>query len=261
VSKSVVPLKCIHESVNLLIVTDSAEKWISLTDMLKSLNIFSISITISIKAAICQIHNAHYHICFFDIDVCGIEAENYEFVRSLVNSSVCIGLSIKGSAEKASNCIKAGILDIIELKELEKLKKQLMQLLQKSIVLSIFYPNYRWWHDDMAAVAINSLLNFTKVNVMNWAANIGVSETRLRKLCETKFSSPPKHICFIHNCYHTALTLSGDNFDSLISNGRLSSVIEETMKMESYFNLNYSLFHSLLKKKRLTEVFKLYTPN
>lgn len=246
-SELIVPLKCIHESVNLLMITSSAEKWSALTEILTSLNIFSISSVDSKKNSLRQIYSTHYHICFIDIDIDGIETENYQFVHSLANSSVCIGLSIKGSAEKAFNCIKAGMLDIVELKEKQILKKQLTLLLQKSIVLSIFYPNYRWWHDDMAAIAINSLSNFTKVNVMNWAAYIGVSETRLRKLCETKFSSAPKHICFIHNCYHAALTFSY-NIDSIVSKCLSSSVIEEAMKMESYFNLNYRLFHELIKR-------------
>jgi hypothetical protein len=241
------PFSFLDQTVNILIVSSSTENIVQFETILQPFHIFSLLSVKTLQDAITTMATNRIHICFLDLCTNETKAASSNFIRSITNSTVCIGFSTECSATRVITSVKNGILEVINISGGLQLTPEFSVLLCKSIIVALFYPTYRWWHDDMVANVINTLLTLPKANVTAWAIKAGISATRLRTVCETKFTCSPKHISFIYNCYSLALS-----YISRCGNtGRRclpeAVALKEEFKLKCYFHSNYSSFSYLLK--------------
>jgi hypothetical protein len=241
------PFSFLHQTVNILIVSSSAENIEQFKSILQPFYIFSLSSAETLQNAMNITSANRIHICFLDLCINETKAANSNFIRSLTNSTVCIGFSTECSATRVITSVKNGILEVINTSGGLQCTPELTALLCKSIIVALFYPNYRWWHDDMVANVINTLLSLPKANVSSWALKSGISATRLRTVCETKFTSSPKHICFIYNCYSMVLSYISRSGNTDKKSLPEAILLKEEFKLKCYFHSNYSSFSYLLK--------------
>jgi len=241
------PFSFLNQTVNIMIVSSLAENIEQFKTILDPFHIFSLSSAETLHDAMTIFASNRIHICFLDLCINETKAASSTFIRSMTNKTVCIGFSTECSATRVITSVKNGILEVMNISGGIQLTREFTALLCKSIVIALFYPNYRWWHDDMVANAINTLLTLHKANVTTWAIKAGISSTRLRTVCETKFVCSPKHICFIYNCYSLALSYisRSENSDKRVLPEE--SILKEEFKLKCYFHSNYSSFSFLLK--------------
>lgn len=244
------PFSFLNQTVNILIVSSFADNIMQFKTILQPFSMFSLSSAVTLQDAINTMATNRIHICFLDLCSNETKAASSNFIRSISNSTACIGFSTECSATRVINSVKNGILEVINISGGLKLTPEFTALLCKSTIVALFYPTYRWWHDDMVANVINTLLTLPKANVTAWAIKAGISSTRLRTVCETKFTCSPKHISFIYNCYSLALSYlagSGNTEKKVFPDANL---LKEEFKLKCYFHSNYSSFSYLLKGTR-----------
>jgi hypothetical protein len=244
------PFSFLHQTINILIVSSTPENIDQFKSILHPFHIFSLSSAGTLQDAMNAITTNRIHICFLDLCINETKAASSNFIRSITNSTVCIGFSTECSATRVITSVKNGILEVINISGGLKLNQEFTALLCKSVLVALFYPNYRWWHDDMVANVINTLLSLPKANVTAWANKTGISATRLRTVCETKFTCSPKHISFIYNCFSLALSYISRNGNADKKGLTEANLLKEEFKLKCYYHSNYSSFSYLLKGTR-----------
>ncbi len=241
------PFSFLDQTVNILIVSSSVENIAQFKSILQPFHIFSISSAKTIQDATNTLATHRIHICFLDLCINETKAASSNFIRSITNNTVCNGFSTECSATRVITSVKNGILEVINISGGLQLSPEFTALLCKSIIVALFYPNYRWWHDDMVANVINTLLTLPKASVTAWAMKAGISATRLRTVCETKFSCSPKYISFFYNCYSLVLSYISHCEESEKKGLSEAAILKEEFKLKCYFHSNYSSFSYLLK--------------
>jgi len=252
------PFSFLNQTVNILIVSSSPENIVLFETILHPFRIFSLSSAKTLQDAGNIMLTNRIHICFLDLCINETKAASSNFIRSITNDTVCIGFSTECSATRVITSVKNGILEVINISSGLQLSPEFTALLCKSIIVALFYPNYRWWHDDMVANVMNTLLTLPKASVTAWAIKTGISATRLRTVCETKFTCSPKHISFIYNCYSLALSYSSRCGNTDRKRLPEAAVLKEEFKLKCYFHSNYSAFSYLLKGTRTEQILQNY---
>lgn len=215
------PFTVFKHTVNVLVVDDMPEILAMVEGLLDIFGIYAVHTAESTREALEIIAQCEdrFHACLFDLGMNDVESNEFHLLDKFGKTIPFIIMTATDDTEKAFECNKRGAKAFIK-KATPSFNRKLVSSLDKFALLNMICPGYAEGDEGLLCRCVEALVETNPLQVNDWAREVDVLESKLRKEWKKQLVINPKHALCVFHVFSEAFNLVENaciNNDTLFS--------------------------------------------
>jgi response regulator RpfG family c-di-GMP phosphodiesterase len=194
------PFTIFKHTVNVLVVDDMPEFWMSVKGVLDLFGIYSVRIAETTREALEIISQSpkRFHACLFDLGINDVERNEFYLLDKFGDTIPFTIMSATADTEKSFECKNRGAKTFVK-KATPGFSNKLVSSLDKYALINMICPGYEKDEESILSKCVDALEKSNQLHVSEWANEVDVLEGKLRKECKGQMTVKPKQaLCVYH---------------------------------------------------------------
>jgi response regulator RpfG family c-di-GMP phosphodiesterase len=218
------PFTLLKHTVNVLVVDDMPQFWMSVKGLLDLFGIYSVHIAETTREALEIIAQSpkRFHACLFDLGVNDVERNEFYLLDKFGDTIPFTVMSATADTEKSFECKNRGAKTFVK-KATPGFNSKLVSSLDKYALINMICPGYEKDEESVLSKCVDSLEKNNQLHVSDWAREVDVLEGKLRKECKEQMTVKPKQALCVFHIFREIFKLVEKTFGDNESADRFSS--------------------------------------
>jgi len=251
------PSTLLKHTVNVLVVDDMPEFWMSVKGLLDLFGIYSIHIAESTREALKIINTSdkRFHTCVLDRGINDVEQNEFYLLDKFAKSIPFIIMTARQDPEQTFQCGIRGAKAFVR-KGVQKFDYKLVSNINQYAMQNILCPKYNEGQRDLFCKCLDTLVKSKPLSVGEWARCADILERHLEREWKEHFGVNPLYPLYIFRLY-SCLFAKIENYLQKISPQEqfsLDNIVEDLLRscdynrIFEYCLLNWSKIHSYIMR-------------
>ena len=192
----------LKHTVNVLVVDDMPEFWMSVKGLLDLFGIYSVSTAESTREALEIIKNSdkRFHACMLDRGMNDMERNEFYLIDKLGKTIPFIIMTARQEPDESFQCGRRGAKAFV-MKGVQEFNYKLVSNINKYAIQNILCPKYSEGQQNLFCKCLDTLINSKPLSVSEWARGVDVLERQLQREWKEHIGVNPLHSLYVFHLY------------------------------------------------------------